>query len=278
MDSIFNDDNKNGDDEKKKGDEGKGLQDEEVTVARYNELKMDIDEERKKRLAELLPDEAFKTPKTSGQRPLWSNCFFMFSIGFLIVTLAAVLWGLQYFGKDLVTSTPTAHVPVVLSIREKADLDRKLEKYREALEKSGREKDSEEFEIKLTGSQLNYLLEQFENSIPGDRKIYVRAYPDGNQVDFYFSFPFEKKGFMNVNLIGKPEIQAYQLNMDIYAIQIGSMKNATGMKKKTIDKINRELDQYPRVHGLPFRIYSMKVDTSVFHITLSLKPNTAQEN
>ncbi|MCE1248338.1 MAG: hypothetical protein LWY06_16980 [Firmicutes bacterium] len=271
LNSFFEESLKKDEERYKERGEEPPEREEAVVVIRQSEIKEEADEERKKRLAELMPDEVFMTPKTPTKKPVWTNCLFMFCVGFLIVLLAAVLWSLQFFGRDLIASYPTKHADIQLSKSEQFDLDKKIIKYNEAMEdvKAGRE--IKNFEIALTGNQLNYLLQQFEESISSDRKIVLRAYPNGSQVSMFISFPFEKKGFLNVQLVGKPIIEAYLFNMDVFTIQIGSMKNASGFKKKILDRINRDLDQYPRTHGVPFRVHDMTVEDSIFHFTLSLK-------
>jgi len=274
MDSIIKGDDENGNEKRKKRILKIDMEkkDEIVVVKLGPEAENEDEGERKKSLARMLPDEVFKVPKTSSRKPACFNCLFVFTIGFLIIMLIILLIGIRFIGKDLLISHPIKTEPVTLSIKDKEYLDLKMEEFRQVTREAARINRSVDYKLILTGDQLNYLLEQVEKSQAGRNKIYLRIFPNDERARIDFSLPYKANRFLNFNFEGIPTIEHYEFKMKIFSLQMGNIKKAMGIKDRLLRRINLELDKYPRLNGLPFRVKTMKIKSNMIHLLITVRP------
>jgi len=279
MDSIFKDDN--GDDDKPKQKEIEtGKKEEEVVFYREGvAYEKEREKEIKERIASRIPDEYFKKMKrkSTGRKPACLNCVLIFCVGFIVILLLVLVWGRKILENDILSRQPFAFEPVNISDEEKEELEKQLSKYEDAIKKSKETGEDREVDLVFTENQLNYILQEYEKSEPPGKKLYIRIYPDGSQTTVRISSQYGKKTYVNVQLYGAPKIEYYKFTMDVANIKFGKMKNAENFKEKVFNRINRELDQYPRKTKLPFRIKTMKIESSKIKITLTVTGSGSQK-
>lgn len=278
MDSIFKGDNGDDDKQKQKEIETKKEEEEEKVVF-YRKGKA-FEKERKKevkeRIASMIPDEFFKKMKSkpSGRKPACFNCVIIFCVGLIIILMLLLVWGRKILENDILSKGPFSFEPVNLNDEEKESLEIQLSKYEDALKKSKESGEDQEVDLVFTQNQMNYIFQEYEKSDKRGKKLYIRIYPDGSQATLKISSPYDKKNYMNIQLIGIPQIKHYTFTMDVVNLRFGRLKNVTNFKDKVLDRINRELDQYPQEANLPFRIKTLKIESSKINITLTIGRRT----
>lgn len=259
--------------EQKKDGEESVVKREVVILRDGKDYESEREKEFKSQAADMIPDEYFETMAKSGRKK--PGCFKFAAIGMVIVVAlvtAILLWGIKFLGRDILSFTPIHLQPVKISEEEKKDLDKKIGSYTEKLSEARYSKSEQDFDITLTGEQLNYLLMNFEESLKINDKIYLRMYPSGAQNRIEISLPYSDKAFMNAYMVGKSEIHDYNFEMEIYSIGVGKLKNAERMTDKIVERIRSLLLTYPASAGLPFRIKSMTVESSRYHFVLTISP------
>ena len=283
MDSIMRDDD--GKDEKREDDQFKtrelkieeNIEEEVVVIRRGKASEKEIEAKRKRRLAELMPDEVFKAPKVGKRRLGCLNCFVMTTITMLIFLLIILVWGNKILYQDLFMKS-TIPLPVVnLNENQKKDLDLKLSKYQEALDSSLGDKAGAEFEIELTGSQLNYLVQEMEKKNADKRKTYFRLYPNDNSARLEVSIPYKKNRFLNYYAEGIPTVEHYKLNMKLFSLRMGNVRKATWLKDRYLKMMNRHIDIYLQYYKIPYRIKSAKIEENKIKAVLILHPAKTPE-
>ncbi|MCD4784693.1 MAG: hypothetical protein K8T10_12805 [Candidatus Eremiobacteraeota bacterium] len=275
MDSIFKGDN--GDDDKPKQKELESSEEEkEEDVVFYREgvaFEKERKKEVKERIASMVPDEYFEKLKckSSGKKPACFNCVIIFFVGFVVVLLLLLIWGRKVLENDILSKTPFSFESVELNDEEKESLEIQLSKYENALKKSEESAEEQKVDLVFTQNQINYIFQEYEKSNRPGKKLFMRIYTDGSQATLKISSIYSKKNYINIQLIGIPQIEHYHFKMDVVNIRFGKLKNTTSFKEKILTRINRELDQYPQEANLPFRINTMKIESSKIKVTLAIR-------
>lgn len=290
MDSIMrDDDDKN---EKQESDQFKtkelkigeeieveaSVEEDEVVVIRNGRaFEKEREKERKKRLAELLPDKVFAPPKIGKKKPACLSCFVIFTVVMLIFLMIILFWGNKILYQDIFLKEPISTPEITLNPLQKKSLDIKIRKFEEALKRYEADETKNEVEVSITGSQLNYLISQLEQTDSRRQKIYVRVFPNDNNARIEISIPYKASRFINFYIEGIPAIDFYKFDMNVFSLRVGNISKAMGIKDRLINQINREIDIYLLNYNLPFRIKSMKIEDNKINATLILRPGEKKE-
>ena len=283
MDSIMKDDD--GNEEKREKEQFKTkelkigeeivteteVEDDEIVVIRNGRaFEKEREKERKKRLAELLPDQVFTPPKIGKKKPACLSCFVIFTVVMLVFLMIILFWGNKILYQDLFLKEPISTQEISLNPVQMRLLNIKIRKFNEALEIYKEDRTKNEVEISLTGSQLNYLICQIEKTNNQKQKIYVRVFPNDNNARIELSIPYKANRFLNFYMEGIPSVDKYQFTMNVFSLRVGNIAKAMGVKDRLLRQVNREIDIYLQSYNLPFRIKTMNIEDNKINATLIL--------
>lgn len=242
-----------------------GQEDEKLNQEKQKE------EEVKKKIAAMMPDEFFKGPqKPEGCTSVSCfNCILATFVVVLVFSLLFMTFGLKFIRGKLISEDNLMDEKVLLSDEEKDDLEKKIEQYDQAVEKASQTGESTTLKWELTGPQINALLEKFDE-MPGPDRSKLRIYPIEDIAEIRMSIPFNEHNFINVMLKGKPVVKNYKLKFDLETIQVGEMKDAEFFKDRVKRKLKREIEQTPEKMNLPFRVKSFKIEKSRALVELTI--------